>query len=137
MYEFLLAFMRWLHIASVALLVGGMLYGGGVMFRAAAALPDQCRADLTRGAAKRFGIPASIAIFALILSGTFHLVSFAGRSSTYHMLLGIKLLLALHVFAVAVLVGTNRAKRPGRAMMGAAITGLIIIGISAWLRRIF
>ena len=137
MYEFLLAFMRWLHISSVALLVGGMLYGGGFMFRAAAGLPEQCRADLARGAAKRFGIPAAIAIMALILSGTFQILSFPGRGPSYHMLLGVKLLLALHVFAVAVLVGTNRAKRPGRAMMGAAITGLVIIGISAWLRRIF
>lgn len=137
MAEFLVGLMRWLHISSVAFLVGGMLYGGAVMFSAAAGLADDSRADLARRAAKRFGTPAIIAVLALIVSGTFHILNFPGRSSSYHMLLGIKLLLALHVFAVAVLVGINRTRRPGRAMLGAAITGLVIIGISAFLRRIF
>ena len=77
------------------------------------------------------------AIAALLISGTYTILSFPGHSPRYHMLLGIKILLALHIFAVAVLVGTNRSKRPGRAMTGAAITGLVIIAISAYLRRIF
>ncbi|HWQ56231.1 MAG TPA: hypothetical protein VN442_21265 [Bryobacteraceae bacterium] len=137
MPEIVLALMRWLHIASAAFLVGGMLYGGVVMFGAAAALPTESRLDLARRAAQRFGPPAMAAIAALLISGTYTILSFPGHSPRYHMLLGIKILLALHIFAVAVLVGTNRTKRPGRAMTGAAITGLVIIAISAYLRRIF
>lgn len=137
MSEIVLALMRWLHIASAAFLVGGMLYGGAVMFGAAAALPAESKLDLARRAARRFGPPAMAAIAALLISGTYTIMRFPGHSPRYHMLLGIKVLLALHIFAVAVLVGTNRTKRPGRAMTGAAVTGLIIFAISAYLRRIF
>lgn len=137
MSEILLAVMRWLHITSVAVLVGGMLYARLAMFPALDALDVDRRAEALRLAARRYGRMAVAAILALLLSGTYTIVAFPGRSPRYHMVLGIKLLLALHVFAVAVLVGSNRARRPGRALTGAAITGLVIIAISAWLRRIF
>jgi putative copper export protein len=137
MAEIVLLVMRWLHIASVAFLVGGMLYGGAVMFGAAAALPPEARLELAQRTARRFGVPAIVAVLALIVSGVYNILSFPGHSGRYHMLLGIKILLALHVFAVAVLVGSGRARRPGRAMIGAAITGFVIIGLSAYLRRIF
>jgi hypothetical protein len=137
MPEIAILFMRWLHIGAVTFLVGGMFYGGAVMFGAAAGLPPEGRQELARRAARRFGVPAAIAVLALIVSGVFHILVFPRHIMQYHMLLGIKLLLALHVFAVAVLVGAGRARRPGRAMIGAAITGFVIIAISAYMRRIF
>jgi hypothetical protein len=53
------------------------------------------------------------------------------------MLLGIKLLLVMHVFAVAILISRPHNPRRARMMAGAAISGLAIIAISAYLRHIF
>jgi hypothetical protein len=53
------------------------------------------------------------------------------------MLLGVKLLLAMHVFAVGILISRPHNPRRGRMMTGAAISGLAIIAIAAYLRHIF
>lgn len=128
MPEILLVLMRWLHIAGVALLIGGLWYGWFAL------RPDQ---DAMRQAWRRYGAVAVTAIVALIASGIFTILAFPRSSPRYHMVLGIKLLLALHVFAVAFLLGAGRTRHPKRAITGAAITGLVIIAISAYLRRIF
>jgi hypothetical protein len=52
-------------------------------------------------------------------------------------LLSVKLLLAAHVFAVGVLLVTKNPEHRGRLLAGNAISGLIIILISAYLRRTF
>jgi hypothetical protein len=53
------------------------------------------------------------------------------------MLLGIKLLLVLHVFAVSILIVQPKNPRRVRMLTGTMISGLVILAISAWLRRIF
>ena len=58
-----------------------------------------------------------------------------GHSQLYHIVLGVKLLLALHVFAATVAL-CMPARRP-RKMAGIAVSGLLIIAISAYLRRSF
>ena len=78
-----------------------------------------------------------LAVAGLIVSGLYNLLTNPGHSPRYHMFLGIKILLALHVFAVAFLVTQPVNPRRGRLMTGAAISGLIIIAISAYLRRNF
>lgn len=122
MAEILHVAMRWLHIASVTTLVGGMLYGRLVA-------PPELGA-----AAQRFRPYAWAAVLALIFSGLYNIFSAPGHSGRYHMVLGIKLLLVAHVFAIALL---GKKTRRARAMAGAAISGLAIIAISAYLRRIF
>jgi len=125
MAEIPLVLMRWLHISSAAILIGGMLYGrlvGGT---------EQNQA------ARRFRSLAWYAVAALIFSGVFNIVNNPGHSARYHMLLGVKLLLAAHVFGIAAVVARGNHPRTGRLMTGAAISGLIIIAISAYLRRIF
>ncbi len=136
MFEILLVAMRWLHIVSAALLVGGMWYARAAMFPALDALSPEDRLETAQRAATRFGRWAAAAIGALLLSGVFTIFIFPGRSPRYHMMLGIKVLLSLHVFAVAALVGSNRARRPARALTGAVVTGLVIVAIAAYLRRI-
>jgi hypothetical protein len=67
----------------------------------------------------------------------YNLFANPGHSARYHMLLGVKLLLALHIFAVAMLATQPKNPRRARLLTGAAISGLAIILISAYLRRIF
>ena len=129
--------MRWIHITSMATLIGGVLYARLVMFPAMAALPEDARAALAERAAARFRPSVLAAIAGLIISGLFRLLTTPGHNRFYHMLLGVKLLLVLHVFAVALLIVQPQHPRRVRLMTGIMISGLVIIGISAWLNRIF
>lgn len=137
MGDVLLVLMRWLHIASMAALAGGLLYGGVVCGPAAAPLAPGLQAEIARRAAERFRPIVLVAIGALLFSGVYNILAMPGHSARYHMLLGIKLLLVGHVFAVALLVVTGKTSRPARAMTGAAISAFVIIAIAAYLRRIF
>lgn len=129
--------MRWLHISSVAALVGGMLFGCVALVPATCTLALDARKEVIRRATVLFRPVVYAAIPALLLSGVYNILSTFGHSTRYHILLGVKLLLVLHIFVTGVLVTTGRSSAPGRAMAGAAIAGFIVIAISAYLRRFF
>ncbi len=137
MHEILVVSLRWFHIASVATLIGGLLYGRVALARAADVFAPESRSALEERAAAAFRPLVYAAVTALIVSGVYNIFANPGHSPRYHMLLGIKLLLVAHVFAVSLLL--VRRDRPGRArlMASGAVSGLIIIAISAYLRRIF
>jgi hypothetical protein len=59
-----------------------------------------------------------------------------GRSTLFHALFGIKILLALHVFSVSILIAQPGNKRRNRQMFGAAVSGLIILLIASYLKGI-
>jgi uncharacterized membrane protein len=131
MAEFLHVFMRWLHISSAAALVGGLLYGRVVLWPS---IPPEKRNDLAARAADRFLPVAFAAIAAFLASGVYQILTAPGHSARYHALLGVKLLLAAHVFAVAIVLALNKARNPERVMTGAAISGFIVIAIADYLR---
>ncbi|HWB85298.1 MAG TPA: hypothetical protein VG675_14235 [Bryobacteraceae bacterium] len=137
MAEVLNLLMRWLHIASAVALIGGILFARLVMTPAMQSLAPESRKDLGNRAAAAFRPLVYAGIAGLILSGVYNIVSNPGHSARYHMLLGIKLLLAAHVFAVAILIVKPDNPRRTRMMTGTLISGLIIILIAAYLRRIF
>jgi uncharacterized membrane protein len=137
MDDALVVIMRWLHISSMATLVGGILYGRFVMTPALNSLAPEAGEALATKAAAAYRPLVLAAVCGLTLSGVYNLLTNAGHSATYHMLLGIKLLLVLHVFAVAFLITKPQNPRRARMMTGILISGLIIVAISAYLRRIF
>ena len=137
MAEVLNVIMRWLHIASAAALVGGLLFGRVAMAPSLAALAPETGERVWGRAATAFRPTVIASICALVISGIYNILSNPGHTPRYHMLLGIKLLLALHVFAVSILITRPVNPRRVRMMTGAVISGLIIIAIAAWLRRIF
>lgn len=137
MAEALNVFMRWLHISSMATLIGGMIFGRLVMTPSAGALSPETRGAFGERAAAAFRPLVAAALAGLLVSGMYNIISNPGHSVKYHILLGIKLLLVFHVFAVAWLVVQPNNPRRARMMFGAMISGLVIIGISAYLRRIF
>jgi uncharacterized membrane protein len=137
MFEALGIIMRWLHIASVATLVGGMLYGWLVLVPAMALLTADARKVMADRTAALYRPLVFGAIAALIISGGYNLASNPGHQTRYYILLSIKLLLAAHVFAVGILLVTKNPEHRGRLLAGSAISGLIIILISAYLRRTF
>jgi hypothetical protein len=137
MPDVLLVIVRWIHIASMATLIGGILYGRLVMVPAISTLAADARESLAETAAALYRPFVIAAVIGLVLSGTINFLSTTGHRPIYHMLFGIKILLALHVFAVAILIVQPKNPRRTRMMTGALISGLIIVAISAWLRRIF
>jgi uncharacterized membrane protein len=137
MAEVLAVFMRWLHIASMAVLVGGMFYGRLVMKATSATVAPDASGKLSDAAATLFRPGVLACIAALVLSGIYNVLTTPGHTTRYHVWLGIKLLLVLHLFAAAILATRPAHHRRLRLMGSAAISGLIIILISAYLRRIF
>lgn len=129
--------MRWLHISSVATLIGGALYGRFVAAHALDKLNAESRDALWEDMAAHFKPVVYTAVAAIVFSGTYNIIANPGHSIRYHIVLAIKLLLVLHVFAVLLLGVQQQNKRRVRMMTGAAISGLVIIAISAYLRRIF
>jgi uncharacterized membrane protein len=137
MFEPLGILMRWLHIASVATLIGGMLYGWLVMVPAAGVLAADARKALADRAAALYRPLVFGAIAALLVSGGYNLLTNPGHNALYYLMLTIKLLLVAHVFAVGIVLVTKNPEHRGRLFAGAAISGLIVILISAYLRRTF
>jgi Na+-transporting NADH:ubiquinone oxidoreductase subunit NqrD len=78
-----------------------------------------------------------LSIAFLAISGIYNLLGNPGHTLRYHIVLGVKLLLVAHIFAVAVLITRPHHPRRVRLMAGGAISSLIVIGIAAYLHRIF
>ena len=129
--------MRWLHFSSLTALIGGILYGRLVLVPASAVLAPDEREALGDRAAAAFRPFVLAAICGLVVSGVYNVLTNPGHRPIYQALLGIKLLLALHVFTVALLIVRPGNKRRARMMTGVAISGLVIIAIAAYLRHIF
>ena len=105
--------MRWLHLASVIVLLGGIFYARVAV------------GDLAQG----FKPVAYAAIGGILVSGLYIFLSKGHVSSDYQMWFGIKVLLALHVFAVTIVY-----KGKKRALTGALISGGLIVAIAGYLR---
>jgi len=135
MGEILTALMRWVHISSAVTLVGGILYARFVMIPSVA-LSHDAPADLEEKAAAHFRPLVFAAMVGLVISGIFNYLSKPGHSVLYSSLFGVKILLALHVFSVAILVTAPKNPRRARQLFGAAISGLTIVLIAAYLKGI-
>jgi hypothetical protein len=121
----------------MATLVGGILYARVVMAPAIATLSRESGDALCNRAGAAYRPLVIVAMIGSIMSGVYKLLITPGHTAFYHMLFGIKMLLVLHVFAVALLVVKRDNPRRTRMMTGMLISGLCIVFISAWLTRIF
>jgi hypothetical protein len=76
-------------------------------------------------------------VLALLLSGVYNILTSPGHHQWYQIWLGIKLLLALHVFAAGFLATRPGNPRRSRIMAGAGLSGLIVILIADYLKNIY
>jgi hypothetical protein len=107
--------MRWLHIASGIVLLGGIFYARVVIGEMAAGFRPWIYA----------------AIGGILASGLYNFLSKSSTSTNYKLWLGIKVLLALHIFSSAILY---RGKKRSLTVM--VIFGALIVAISGYLRWI-
>ena len=108
--------MRWLHIASVAVLLGGMFYGRVVIGEMAAG----------------FKPVAYWTIGAILISGVYNFLTKSSIPPHYYLWLGIKILFALHVFTVTILYRGNKP----RALTTVLIIGGAALALGVYLRLI-
>src|SRR5437764_720681 len=136
MEDILMTLMRWLHLSSMATLVGGVIYARFVIAPSENFLPADAHIKLEEAAAAHFRPVVSVAIACLVISGLFNYMLKPGHTVIYHALFGLKILLALHIFTVAILIARPGNKRRNRQMFGAAVSGLTVILISNYLKFI-
>ena len=123
--------MRWLHISSMTVMVGGLLFlwigfsegDGPVSARAA-------------GAFRPLFLTASALV---LISGIYNFLYKMNHfvlTPAYHAVIGIKFLLVLHVLAAGYLATRTSNPKRRRQAAGAAITGFVILALSAVLRKL-
>lgn len=114
--------LRWVHITSVVVLIGGIFY--------ARFFAGQL--------SEKFRMWVYGAILLLVASGLYNLLTKPAYPPGYHIAFGVKMLLVLHIFAAALLAAARPSEpaRQARSMTGIVISAWIVILISAWLRWI-
>jgi uncharacterized membrane protein len=128
--------MRWLHIISVIILLGGMVYARFVLAPVLTALPEAEKGSIVVRSAEGFRTIILLAIFAILLSGLYNLITKPNIPSGYHMWFGIKMLFVLHIFAVSFLLARSSVseEKRNRLMTGVIVSGVLVTFLSAWLR---
>jgi putative copper export protein len=119
--------MRWLHISSMAIIVGGLFFLW-LGF-------DETNSTAERAAAAYrpiFLLSAAI----VLISGIYNFLRKTGLTPTYHAVIGVKFLLVLHVLVAGFLATRAANPKRRRQAAGAAITGFVILLLSAVLRRL-
>ena len=135
---------RWLHITAAAVAVGGLIYARFVLMPAMESLAVEQRALLAARIAKRLRPIAVTTIVVMIVSGVYNLLRVlqGDLPPGYHMALGIKFLIAVHVLGMLYIASvppsgdaTRDAKR-SRLLLGGAISGLVVLALGAYLRSL-
>ncbi len=129
-------FMRWVHIISVIAIVGGFIYARYMVAPALASLSSGDAAAVSNRIVSNFRPILYSAIGAVLVSGLYNYLTKASYPPHYHMVIGIKFLFVLHVFATSVLYTIPNAGEGNRMrrLNSLVISGLLIALISADLR---
>ncbi len=141
--EVLRVLMRWVHIVSGVLLIGGAAYARAAVSPAFEVLPLEDREEAWQRLALRYRPLIYAAIAGLIVSGVYNVLIHRGHSAYYLMWFAIKMLLAAHVFAAAILWTREADAKPAddaardRRMSGILISGLLVLLVAAYLGIIY
>jgi hypothetical protein len=130
--------MRWIHITSVVTLIGGFIFARYAVTPALATLQEPERGTLGNRVVANFRPILYTVLVTIIGSGLYNYLTKPSYPPHYHMIIGIKFLFVLHIFAVSVLYTIPQAEevKRNRWLSGMVISGLIVIAISAYLRWI-
>jgi len=126
--------MRFLHVFSAITLLGGALAWRFGAIPSLAPLAEDTRVKLDSAIAAAWRPFVIAAVAGLLISGTYNFLNKTGLTPAYHAVFGIKFLLALHVFAAAILAARPRNPKRSRQLTGVAISGVAIVILSAVLR---
>jgi uncharacterized membrane protein len=128
--------MRFLHIVSAVTLVGGVLAWRFGAIPATSALAAETRVKIDNAIAAAWRPFVFSAVLGLLVSGVYNYSRKTGLTPAYHAVIGVKFLLALHVFAVALIAAKQDNPKRARQLTGVAVSGVTIVVLSAVLRQI-
>ncbi len=136
--EFLGILSRWIHITSAVVLIGGVAYARVVALPTLAPLDDEERHAAWQSLTHRFTPLIYMTIVGLAVSGVYNLLMHPGHTRLYYISLGLKLLLAAHIFATTLLLG-HPVPEPklARRLTSALLSGLVVLLLAAYLRQIY
>jgi uncharacterized membrane protein len=132
--NFIALFFRTLHVLSAITLLGGVLAWRFAAIPAENAFAADTRAKLGNAIAGAWRPWVLTAVAGLIVSGIYNFLHKTGLTPAYHAIFGIKILLALHVFAAVILAARPGNQRRSRQLTGVVVSGIIIVILSAVLR---
>jgi uncharacterized membrane protein len=151
--NWLAIFLRWIHIVAAITAVGGIIFMRFALLPSVQSLADDTRKALHEQIRSRWAKVVMLCIAVLLLGGLANYLIFVSASKapewadwktvygkTYHMVFGIKFLLAIMIFFVAsALVGRADVFKPIRQnakmwMTVNVILALIVVALSGILR---
>lgn len=136
--------MRWLHVLGAIMLLGAGIFMRFVLMPSAATLPDDQHKKLRAEVRSRWSKFVHLLVVVLLVTGFYnYLVANKGAHSgqgQYHMLMGIKILLAFGVFfLVSILAGKTSLAQKFQAngkmwMLITVALGVAIVLIAGYLK---
>ena len=133
---------RFVHVGSVVLFLGGVFYARQVLVPVLDKLPEDTRMSSAAGAQMRFRAVLWTLLALIVASGTYNLLAGPKHTAIYQAWFGVKILFVLHILASAILWGTSPygdvliAGKSKHRLLSIAISGLIVVAISAYLRSL-
>lgn len=139
--------MRWMHILAAIIAVGGAIYIRFVLMPSAQeTLDDATHAKLRAAVTRRWMRFVHTCILLFLISGLYNYLVIQAPAhkgqSTYHMLFGIKFLLALVVFALAIALTSlkpwsEKLRANARFWLGLLVAlAIAVVGVSGYMRLI-
>lgn len=145
--------MQWIHVGSVVLMIGGFFFFRVVLLPIAKRFPKP--EALISSALRRFSGVVWTALLTVLVSGLYNFITFfrAARAiaatgsfvsdySLYILVLGVKLFIVFLIFTLAIIltfpypVFDVFQKKPAPWLNLIVVLGLIVIFLSAFLRRL-
>ncbi len=133
---------RFIHISSVIAFLGGVVYARQVLVPTLDSLTEDVRLEAARSAQRRYRSTLFTLLVLIVASGLYNLIAGPKHTYAYQIWFGVKMLLVAHMLAAAVLWGTSPygdvmvAGKSKRRLIGIAISGIIVVFISAYLRSL-
>ncbi len=129
-------FMRWLHILSAMTIVGGFIYARFVVAPVLALSTVGDSSAFSNRTIAQFRPILYTAIVTVLVSGLYNYLTRSSYPPHYHMVIGIKFLFVLHIFATSVLYTIPNANHGNRLkrLNWLVISGVLVLLISADLR---
>lgn len=135
---------RFIHISSVIVFLGGVIYARQVLVPVLNVLPEDIRMQSAAGTQMRYRTTLFVLLALIVLSGLYNFLTFAGpkHGQAYQIWFGIKMLLVAHIAATGILWATSPygdvtvAGKSKHRLTSIAISGFIIVLISAYLRSL-
>jgi len=135
---------RFIHIASVIVFLGGVVYARQVLVPVLNTLPEDVRMQSAAGTQIRYRNTLFVLLILIVVSGLYNFLSYAGpkHGQAYQIWFGIKMLFVAHILASAILWATSPygdvtvAGKGKRRLFSMALSGLIVVLISDYLRSL-